>query len=134
MTADYLKTDRVLRLELVAAILYGRDETGRPRRGWQAAMARDLKVRRATLTETLDSDAETSIFDRRLGDHIENVIVPQRTIELEALREAAAEMQKAIVGLAEMQSLMTKYGFEFTPMDQFKPAKKTRNTKKKEPK
>lgn len=129
-----MTTDRVKRLELVAALLYGRDEEGGPRHGWITAMAKDLGMRRATVAEAAGSSAENAIFDRRLAGLIKSVI-PQRETELAALKELEIDMAKTgIVGLSELQSLMTKYGFEFTPMSEMKLAKKPRttNTKREE--
>ncbi len=70
--------DRVQRIELAAAILFGRDAEGRPEKGWRAKLARLLDRHVANISRTLDEPTAR-------GYTIDRLLFPK-------LRERAQQM------------------------------------------
>lgn len=128
MTSELPKTARVLRIERVAAILFGSDAEGAPRAGWKARLADELHVAATTIMRTLRREApeHENPFDHRLGLHLENVVIPRMTADIEKLAELAKELKrkpKGIVGVKQMMSELERHGVVLPSIHDPKPEK-----------
>lgn len=57
--------DRAARIELAAALMFGRDEHGGAEKGWRAKLARAMSTRVSTIASTLEQQVSPP-FDRKL--------------------------------------------------------------------
>lgn len=75
------------RIELVAAIIFGRAADGGPEKGWMSKLARALDITEGAVRSTLTKD-ESPIFDRKLQDlvHAHSVTIIENARLLDELQ------------------------------------------------